>query len=43
MLGLEKPMKLNDMRVMREEKYLKFREIITKELADPVLEVVRDN
>lgn len=43
MLGLEKPMKLNDMRVMREEKYLKFREIITKELADPVLEVIRDN
>ena len=41
--GLEKPMKLNEMRVMREEKYLKFRDIISKELADPVLEVIRDN
>lgn len=31
------------MRVMKEEKYLKFREIISKELADPILEVIRDN
>ena len=35
--GLEKPMKLNEMRVMREEKYQAFRAIIAKELADPVL------
>jgi len=40
---LEKKMSLNEMRYMREEKYLKFREIISKELADPVLEVIRDN
>ena len=36
-------MKLNEMHVMKEEKYLKFREIISKELADPILEVIRDN
>lgn len=42
--GLERPMKLNEMRVMREENYLKFREtVVTKFLADPVLEVMRDN
>ena len=41
--GLEKPMKLTEMRVMREEKYLQFREIISRELADPVLEVIRAN
>lgn len=43
LLTLERPMRLNDMRVMREENYLKFREIISKELADPVLTVIRDN
>ena len=36
-------MKLNEMRVMREEKYVKFREIVSKSLADPVLTVIRDN
>lgn len=40
---LEKKMQLNEMRYMKEDKYLKFREIISKELADPVLEVIRDN
>ena len=35
--GLEKKMNLNEMRVMREEKYQAFRQIIAKELADPVL------
>jgi hypothetical protein len=41
--ALERPMKLNEMRVMKEENYLKFREVVTKFLADPVLEVMRDN
>ena len=31
------------MRFMKEDKYLKLREIISRELADPVLEVIRDN
>jgi hypothetical protein len=43
LLKLEKKMQLNEMRYMKEDKYLKFREIISKELADPVLEVIRDN
>lgn len=36
-------MKLNEMRVMREENYVKFRELISGNLADPVLEVIREN
>ena len=41
--SLPKPMKLNDMRVMKEDVYQGFRTIISKNLADPVLEVIRDN
>lgn len=43
--GLEKPMQLNEMRVMKEPNYSKFREILrdTATQGDPVLKVIMNN
>jgi len=42
LLGLEKPLKLNEMRTMKEGNYDKFRSIISdpEQLGDPVLKIL---
>lgn len=42
LLGLEKPMKLNEMRTMKEANYDKFRSVLSdpEQLGDPVLKIL---
>lgn len=44
LMGLEKPLALNEMRIMKESNYIKFRQILsdTSLYGDPILKIMKE-
>lgn len=41
--SLPNPLNLNEMRTMKEEKYMDLRDLLTKFLGSPILRLMKDN